>query len=369
MNKWVYQIEDIGLDNEQCLLNETVFHNANGYIGVRSDFEEGYAQGYDTIRGSYINGFYDIAKMSQAEKLCGLAEEKQTMLNVADPQTIFLKIEGETFCMFEGTVEKSSRSLDMQNGFTQRQVVWRSPGGHRVEITIRRMTSFLLLPLFTISYEVKALNFSGTLEFISVHNGDVKNYCNPNDPRVAGESFQHLRPVSAEVKDGVSYLVTETVTSGLTVCTAVKDVLSCGIGAVCRENSVQEGHSVTRKMETDIREGETVRLVKYTVFTDSLRYKDCRKEAENAMNRALSVSLEKWYRQQREYLDEFWAQSALDIEGDDDLAVAVRYNLYQLLQSAGRDEHSNIAANGLPVRAMRGIISGIQKCICSHFLP
>ncbi len=31
--------------------------------------------------------------------------------------------------MFEGTVEKSSRSLDMQNGFTQRQVVWRSPGG------------------------------------------------------------------------------------------------------------------------------------------------------------------------------------------------------------------------------------------------
>lgn len=49
---------------------------------------------YDTIRGSYINGFYDIAKMPQAEKLCGLIEEKQTMLNVADPQTIRLKING-----------------------------------------------------------------------------------------------------------------------------------------------------------------------------------------------------------------------------------------------------------------------------------
>ena len=150
MNKWVYRIEDIGLDNEQCLLNETVFHNANGYIGVRSDFEEGYAEGYDTIRGSYINGFYDIAKMSQAEKLCGLAEEKQTMLNVADTQTICVNIEGEPFSMFDGTVEKSSRSLDMQNGFTQRQIVWCSPKGHRVEITIKRMTSFLLLPLFTI---------------------------------------------------------------------------------------------------------------------------------------------------------------------------------------------------------------------------
>ena len=335
MNKWVYRIEDIGLDNEQCLLNETVFHNANGYIGVRSDFEEGYAEGYDTIRGSYINGFYDIAKMSQAEKLCGLAEEKQTMLNVADTQTICVNIEGEPFSMFDGTVERSSRSLDMQNGFTQRQIVWCSPKGHRVEITIKRMTSFLLLPLFTISYEIKALNFDGTLEFISVHNGDVKNYCNPNDPRVAGESFQHLRPVCAEICVGVSYLVTETVTSGLTVCTAVKDVLECGDRGGCQEESVQDGHCITRKMKADIREGETVRLVKYTVFTDSIRYENCRQEAETAMIRALSVPLQDWYRQQREYLDEFWEQSALDIEGDDDLAVAVRYNLYQLLQSAG----------------------------------
>ena len=91
MNKWVYQIEDIGLENEQCLLNETVFHNANGYIGVRSDFEEGYAQGYDTIRGSYINGFYDIAKMSQAEKLCDWLMESRANAECGRYQTHLLK--------------------------------------------------------------------------------------------------------------------------------------------------------------------------------------------------------------------------------------------------------------------------------------
>lgn len=94
--------------------------------------------------------------------------------------------------MFEGTVEKAAEAGYAEWIHAETGSVALS-GGHRVEITIRRMTSFLLLPLFTISYEVKALNFSGTLEFISVHNGDVKNYCNPNDPRVAGESFQHLR--------------------------------------------------------------------------------------------------------------------------------------------------------------------------------
>ena len=35
----------------------------------------------------------------------------------------------------------------------------------------------------------------------------------------------------------------------------------------------------------------------------------------------------------------------------------------------GRDEHSNIAAKGLSGEGYEGIISGIQKCICSHFLP
>ena len=47
--KWIYKIDDLKMDNEALLVNETIFHNANGYIGVRSNFEEGYPEGYDTI--------------------------------------------------------------------------------------------------------------------------------------------------------------------------------------------------------------------------------------------------------------------------------------------------------------------------------
>ena len=43
-------------------------------------FEEGYKPGYNSVR-YYINGFYDVAEMKQA-KAYGLAEEKQTILNV-----------------------------------------------------------------------------------------------------------------------------------------------------------------------------------------------------------------------------------------------------------------------------------------------
>lgn len=120
--KFVYEVEGLSLDNDALVLNETVFHNANGYIGVRSNFEEGYPQGYDSIRGEYINGFYDIAEMKQAEKLFGFVEEKQTMLNVADTQGIYLSADGEEFSMFEGEVLSSRRYLDMEGGYTGREV-------------------------------------------------------------------------------------------------------------------------------------------------------------------------------------------------------------------------------------------------------
>src|SRR5699024_7863254 len=159
MSKYIYTVNDLSLNEEDLLLHETLFHNANGYLGVRSNFEEGYPESYPSIRGMYINGFYDFAEMRQAESLYGLVEEKQTMLNIADTQVISLEINGEKFSMFEGEVLKSFRTLDMEKGITKRHIVWRSPHDDEIEIDITRMASFTMLPLFTIQYQVKAINF------------------------------------------------------------------------------------------------------------------------------------------------------------------------------------------------------------------
>ena len=77
MSKWVYQADGFSPDEESCVLHETVFHNGNGYIGVRSNFEEGYPEEQKTIRGSYINGFYDFMKMPQAENSAALSRKNR----------------------------------------------------------------------------------------------------------------------------------------------------------------------------------------------------------------------------------------------------------------------------------------------------
>ena len=37
----IYQVTGIGLNEKNLQLQETIFHNANGYIGVRGTLEEG----------------------------------------------------------------------------------------------------------------------------------------------------------------------------------------------------------------------------------------------------------------------------------------------------------------------------------------
>ena len=56
--KKIYRLKDFPIDEKTLMLQETLFHNANGYLGVRGNLEEGLPQQLNTMRGTYLNGFY-----------------------------------------------------------------------------------------------------------------------------------------------------------------------------------------------------------------------------------------------------------------------------------------------------------------------
>ena len=146
----VYSVCSPRPTNDQLALQETVFHNANGYLGVRGTLEEGAPQGMDTMRGAYVNGFYEIVPMKQAEKLTHVREDKESMINVADVQGIRFRLAGEWFSQWTGTLVESERRLDMDRGITERRVRWRSPEGRETALCFRRMASFAEPSLFLI---------------------------------------------------------------------------------------------------------------------------------------------------------------------------------------------------------------------------
>lgn len=345
-----YEINQIALDNDSLKLGETLFHNANGYIGVRGCFEEGYPEGFDSVRGMYINGFYDFASMPQAEKLCGLIEEKQTMLNVADTQGIEVFINGERFSMFEGTVLESKRVLDMEKGVTRREILWKSPAGKTVKIEVQRMASFAYLPLFLVEYTVSSVDFQGEVVLRSNQNGKVMNYCDPNDPRVAGESVQYIFPETPEILEGISLIASTTAKSGLSMCSAVRNC--CSMEDV---SSWEIGEAqVTEVFTGALQVGQSLHLTKYTVLCDSIRYPNVKEAALETMREVLALPVEELHRMQEAYLAKIWEDCSIAVDGDAQLDEAITYNLYQLIQSAGKDPHCNIAAKGLSGEGYEG---------------
>ncbi len=340
--KGIYKLENPTLDNYNLLLHETLFHNANGYIGIRSAFEEGYPEGYQSLRGQYINGFYDLTDMEPPERLYGLIDEKQVMLNVMDTQTIRLFIDQEEFSMFTGTVVESSRWVDTVKGVTGRQVKWVSPLGKEVGITITRMTSFTQLSLFTIDYQVKLLNQPASIMFQSGHNGTVLNHYDPKEPSRCEQVF-YLTPVECELMYDISYITSATNRSDLKVCTSVTNILANEE----QRHVFMENNNIISHLSTTAKVGETVRFIKYAVFCDSARCCNCRERSASEMEKALAVPLEELYRAQAEFMADYWEKCLVEIEGDDALNMAVRYSLFQLLQSVGKDQFGNVPVKGL----------------------
>jgi hypothetical protein len=83
---------------------------------VRSSPEEGAPEGVFSVRGAYINGFYDIKDIPYGEKLYGFPETQQTTINLMDVQTVRLWVEGERFTLSEGEVLKYDRELFLDRG-------------------------------------------------------------------------------------------------------------------------------------------------------------------------------------------------------------------------------------------------------------
>ncbi|HHW66392.1 glycoside hydrolase family 65 protein [Defluviitalea raffinosedens] len=346
--KW--QITSDSLDASQLLVDETLFHVANGYIGVRGNFEEGYPNHYNTIRGAYINGVYDISEVKHGEKLHGFIDSKQKIINITDVQGIKLYIAGEKFSLFDGKVLNFKRILDMREGIYKRQILWESPKGHIIEINIQRMASFIKPELFVIDYTVRSINYEGEIVFVSTQKGDVFNYFDPTDPRVAGELEKHLTVETIDIQKDIGIITSITNKSHIRVTSAVKHVVS----SQHELERIQDDKSSTTKIRLYIKAGQAQRLVKYCIFTDSVRFSDCHQAAIDKMEEVLETPIEQLYQLQKVYLSAFWDKADVVVNGDDRLQQGIHFSLFELLQSVGKDQYSNIAAKGLSGEGYEG---------------
>ncbi|MCR5474000.1 MAG: family 65 glycosyl hydrolase [Lachnospiraceae bacterium] len=333
-------------------LHETLFCSANGYIGIRGTLEEGVPEHFPTMRGQYLAGAYEIIPMKQAESLCNLVEKKQTMLNICDTQTIRLTVNGQEIDPFSCKVTDAERVLDMGEGYTERLTHYSLSSGGQLAVRIRRMAHFAIKELFTIEYEIEAIDFTGEAVFDSWHTPEVANYSDPDDPRLADESPCYLTRQELAYKGSMSYSVTKTKESGVVIAAATEHIIAADDKA---ESMIrEEGGSLITRIRIPLRKGRKVTLLKYAAFSDSIREKEPRQKVTGLLSRVTVISIKQLYDEQKAYLSKFWERSRMSIDGDKELEDAVCFNMYQLLCAAPRDPHSGMAAKGLSGEGYEG---------------
>src|SRR5690606_5750925 len=65
------------------------------------------------------------------------------------------------------------------------------------------------------------------------------------------------------------------------------------------------------------------------------------------LDRTHEQGVQQQYDDQKAWLDAYWERSDVEIEGHPQLQQAVRWNLFQLAQAAGRAEQAGVPAKGL----------------------
>lgn len=357
----VWDITEQEFKRENNYRNETTFALSNGYIGTRGTFEEAYPFDIDTgLEGNFVNGFYESEQIRYGEANFGSPLLSQSLLNLPNLKEIRVMLDGELFSMEEGSVEEYSRTLHMKEGILERKLVWTSPLGHKTKIRISRLVSFARKNIMVIQYQVTPLNYSGKIRFASKLEADVENHTRKTNPIVDYGPFgRRLLKTCIRTERDRSYYEGATKGSRLTMACGSAHEIFRGTQSVDREdlwNGKQGEWSAVLSAEVEAKEGETITLDKFICYTTEL---DMPKEKlEGFVNQELSDALQEGYaclkEKQKTYMESFWKTADVKIKGNEALQQGIHFNLYHILQAAGRDGKTGMGAKGLSGEGYEG---------------
>ena len=355
-----WNITETEFKKENNYRNETTFALSNGYIGTRGTFEEAYPFDVDTgLEGNFVNGFYESNEIRYGEANFGSPLLSQSLLNLPNLKEIHVILDGEEFTMEQGEVKEYARTLHMKDGILERKLTWTAPSGKVTEIHIFRLVSFARKNIMAIRYQVKSVNYAGTVEFVSKMQADVENHTRKTNPIVDYGPFgRRLDPDKVTVEKDTAYYEGTTKGSHLTMACGSSHELWCDGQKVTDVNWMAEAGEMDTisNASMQVKEGKCVTLDKFICYSTSLDMEKEKLEAfvQDELAAAKSEGYEKLKEQQKNYMQDFWKTADVEIKGNEELQQGLHFNLFHIIQSAGRDGRTGMGAKGLSGEGYEG---------------
>lgn len=308
---------------------ETVFTIGNGYLGTRGAFEEGYP---GERASTLIHGVFDDIPIYHTE-----------LANAPNWINFSIIIDGESFRMDRGLVMDYHRQLDLRTGLLSRRVRWQSPGGKTIDIHFERFASLSDQHVCGLRVRLKALDFSGEVEFRAGLPGQMDN-----------EGWMHWDWAGqGGIDEQGAYLVVQTRATKISLCEA----FHLNVSSPDREiYQYWDSHWMpTVIARVPVEAGSQVTVEKLVTIYTSRDVSNPEEAARAALETAVRQGYDELRRSNGAVWEKEWEDCNVIIEGDDEADRRLRYSLFQLLIAGPRkDEHVSIAAKSLSGFVYRG---------------
>ncbi len=340
---------------------ETLFAVGNGYLGFRGNLEEGHDA---HAHGTFINGFHETWPIRHAEEAFGFARTGQTMVNVPDAKVIRLYVDDEPLLLSVADLVDYDRTLDMRDGVLTRDLLWRTPAGNRVRVRSRRMVSFTHRHVAVMTFEVTLLDKAAPVaissQMLNRQAGLDEYHANPEttettDPRKAAVfDTRVLEPRLRREHDGRVLLGYQCAESRMSIAAAMEHWVTTD--ADFEQLTELEDDYAKHVFRGRLNPGQTLSLTKVVTYHTShtVPAAELADRCNRTLDRVKEEGADRQFEEQRAWLDGFWERSDVEVEGDDALQQAIRWNLFQLAQASARGDGRGISAKGVSAAGYGG---------------
>ncbi len=279
---------------ERVPWKESLFSIANGHLGTRGTFEEGYG---DSVPATFMHGLF----VTPAGDLPYLAP-------LPDWTGVIITVDGVRFGLDERLPAGYERTLDFRTGVLTRRVLWRGTGTGLLRVEFLRLLSMADPGLASLEVTVTSLTDDVQIGIETGLDGSITGPFGAPWSRVDWKRPKQDRlTMRAQSDDGASVTA------------------SCVVRGLGPMGVIHHARHPRLTATLDLAPGEWLRMVKHTAYR---RGADAPELPDTGFDEVAAASSSEWSRR--------WETSHIEVPGDPFAEHALRFAAFHLIGGAPR---------------------------------
>ncbi|MGF2384097.1 glycoside hydrolase family 65 protein [Lentilactobacillus otakiensis] len=329
---------------------EAMLTIGNGYFGLRGAYVESHAD-KDNYPGMYVAGVYNqlTTKINDRDVV------NEDLVNLPNAQYISFGVDHQLpFTIKKADIQDIYRSLDLKNGALTTTLHIQLSTGHIIQVRATKAANMNQWHRYAVKYELKPINFSGSLQIYAGIDGNV---INGNVERYQDFDQHHIDVIGMAAHDNQVSMTGQTKTSHVQFVINSK-LSSQNLDTKKLIDTTTEEGKVEQTLSINVEPGKEYEFEKnVTVFTS--KDKDANLEAD-AQKELDDSSFDNTLSDSEKFWSNVWQHSDIIIDNDLTSQKLTRVNIFHMLVTsaalASGKLDASVGARGLHGEAYRGHI-------------